>query len=397
MKYWARLLHRILEAEIMSTKQKSKGLLVCCVFVCLAGLVRITPARGEASVLSRVQTIEDRELGELIRVALENLPETKRLAVWRPGTEAYNKAKEVEAIARLKTVRVVTEAYVQIKLLDSQIEQSDAKLGSSNLPGALARELMLAKAELESQRATKLAELREIMHIIPRHALGRKPVKDLNGWLRLDVMGDSVLVFTCAKPFTEVEHKMRHVFVKLMAAKEAMSYAVSFVTDRAHHPVRVDILKRSIGAKFSEELEKELIRTIKRAKLELDAEVHLSDSGRSGMVITEYYYALRGKMGYSLEKRQQRAAGVADRPGRVIATESHVKRPLDAKEFDKYIRGLLVGEPSRLPVKFVIKYDEQSKDLASQAEGTIRDIVKKHSVDKLVEVAQKQMDPDETK
>ncbi|MGD8500229.1 MAG: hypothetical protein PVJ86_06250 [Phycisphaerales bacterium] len=380
----------------MSTKQKSKGLLVCCVFVCLAGLVGITPARGEASVLSRVRTIEDRELGELIRVALENLPETKRLAVWRPGTEAYNKAKEVEEIARLKTVRAVTEAYVQIKLLDSQIKQSDAKVGSSNLPEALARELVLARADLESQRATKLAELREIMHIVPRHALGRKPVKDLNGWLRLDIIGDSVLAFTCAKPFTEVEHKMRHVFVKLMTAKEAMSYAVSFVTDLAHHPVRVDILKRSIGAKFSEELEKELIRTIKRAKLELDAEVHLTESSRSGGVQHEYYFALRGKLGSRLERKQQQVVG-SDGHTQVVDTEFHVRSPMSADQFDKDVRAWLVGKPERLPLKFRVKYDGQSKDLASQAEGIIRDIAKQLGVDKLVDVAQEQMDPDETK
>ena len=381
----------------MSTKLRNKGLLVCCAFVCLAGFMGTATAKEQTSVLSRVQTIDDPELGELIRVALENLPETKRLRQANPRAKNYPQTKSDEETAKHHTVRLVTEAYVHIKLLDSQIEQSTGKLGSSNLPEALARQLFLAKVELESQRATKLAELREIMRIIPRHALGRKPVKDLKDWLRLDVVGDSVLVFARSKPFTDDEDRMYDVFVKLMSAKEAMSYAVSFVTHRAHHPVRVDIMRNRDGIKFSEQLQKELIRTVKRAKLELDAEVHLSELVYSGNVRNEYGYALRGKLGYRLEKKQQRAASVAGRPGRVVAIESRVRSPMDAEEFDRYIRVVLVGGPGRLPLKFVIRYDEQSKDLASQAEGTIRDVAKKHGVDKLVEVALEQIDPDEKK
>ena len=63
MKYLARLLHRILEAKIMSTERKSKSLLVCCVFLFLAGFVNTSTCKGQASVLSRVKTIDDPELG----------------------------------------------------------------------------------------------------------------------------------------------------------------------------------------------------------------------------------------------------------------------------------------------------------------------------------------------
>jgi hypothetical protein len=374
----------------MSTKQKSKVLLVCCVFVCLAGLVGITPAKGQASVLSRVQTIDDPELGELIRVALQNLPETKRLRQMGRHVEGYQQAKEAEETAKHRTVRLVTEAYVHIKLLDSQIEQSDAKLASSNLPAALTRELVLAKAELVSQRATKLAELREVMHIIPRHPLGRKPVKDLNGWLTFDIVGDSVLVLTGAKPFTNEERPYRYVFVKLMSRKEAMKYALDYVSNSDYHPVRVDVMRNSAGVKFSEELQNELISTVKRANLELEAEVHLSEGvhGSHGRNI----YALMGKLGTRYMKRRVPAA----RPPRTELIRE-IDRPMDAEEFERYVRRELVEEPEHLPMKFLIRYDEQSKDLALQAEGTIRDIAKKHGVDKLVEVAQEQMDPEEVK
>jgi len=243
----------------MDSKQKSKSICVACAILFLSGLANAAGSKGHATMLSSVKTIDDPELGEIVRVALENLPETKRLRQMNPYGKDYEQAKAAEATARLRTVRLVTETYMHIKLLDSQIEQSEAKLASSNLPESLARELVLAKAELEYQRATKLAELREVMNIVPRHALGRKPVKELNGWLTLDVIGDSVLVFTCAKPFYEVEHRRHHVFVKLMSEQEAMKYASDYVLNRDHHPVRVDIMRNRGGIEFSEELEKELI------------------------------------------------------------------------------------------------------------------------------------------
>ena len=122
----------------MNTKQKSKSLIICCTFLLCAGLTDISAVRGELSVLSRVRTVDDPELGELIRVALENLPETKRLRQMHPYEEGYRQAEEAEETAKHRTVRLVTEAYVQIKLLDSQIEQSDEKLKSSGQPDRIA-------------------------------------------------------------------------------------------------------------------------------------------------------------------------------------------------------------------------------------------------------------------
>ncbi len=67
----------------MSIRLTNKGVLVCCAFVCLAGLMGTTTAKGQTSILSRVQTINDPELGELIRVALENL------RCWRQPEERH--------------------------------------------------------------------------------------------------------------------------------------------------------------------------------------------------------------------------------------------------------------------------------------------------------------------
>ncbi len=378
----------------MNTKQKSKSPFIVFAILLLTGSADASAVKGQGTVLSRVQTIDDPELGELVRVALENLPETKRLRQIRTGGKEYEEAKATEATARLRTVRLVTEAYMHIKLLDSQIEQSEAKLAASNLPDALTRELILAKAELEYQRATKLAELREIMNIIPRHALGRKPVKDLNGWLRLDVIGDSVLVFERPKPFSDDENRMRDLFVKLMPRNEATKYAVDYMLKNDHRPVRVDIGRNVDGVTLSEELEEELIRVVKREKLELEAEVHLSESFHGGYAgYRSEYYAMMDKLGRSILKRPRRISE-SGQPTKVV-TELEIRYPLDLEEFDEDVRDRLVGRPERLPVKFSITYDEQTKDLASKAEGIIRDVARKHGVDKLVEVTRQQYVPDE--
>lgn len=373
----------------MSTKLRNKGLLICCALVSLAGLVGTAAAKGQASMLSRVRTIEDPELGALIRVALENLPETKRLRQIGRGEKDYQQLKQAEETAKHHTVRLVTEAYVHIKLLDSQIEQSDARLGSSNLPEALARELVLAKAELESQRATKLAELREIMHIIPIHALGRRPVKDLGGWLELDVVGDSVLVFTRSKPFAEAERLNRHDFVKLMSREEATKYALDYVLNRNHWPVRVDIQRNVAGVKFSEELQREIIHAVRSAKLELDAEVHLSEDVPRGSRLNSLYL-VKGRIGGYISRSSRPYAGKR-------TTARKLAQLVDPEDFDRYFRAVLVGGPARLPVKFNIEYDLESKDLASQTVKAIEDAAKKLGVERFVETVRKQVDFGEVK
>jgi hypothetical protein len=376
----------------MNNQHKSKNLFAVCAILFLAGLANASTGKGQTTMLSRVRTIDDPELGELVRVALENLPETRRRRQMNPYGKDYEQAKAAEATARLRTVRLVTETYMHIKLLDSQIEQSEAKLASSNLPESLARELVLAKTELEYQRATKLAELREVMNIVPRHALGRKPVKELNGWLTLDVIGDSVLVFTCVKPFYEVEHRRHHVLVKSMSEQEAMKYALDYVLNRDHHPVRVDIMRNRDGIEFSEELERELIRTIKHTQIELHAEVHLSEDLQ--FPHGDGIYVLKGKMGFRLERKAQYS--VVDGRRRRTGTEPNVRQPMPAEEFEKSIRRQLVGGPGHLPMKYTINHDRESKNLASQAEETIRDIAKKHGVEKLVEITMEEIDSEET-
>ena len=106
------------------------------------------------SILDRVQKVEDPELGELIRVAVENLK------------ARYHTDEEMVG----KKIKEVTQSYAQIRLLDQQIAEvtRKAKLVEETGPGELRYELLLAKTELESKRMTEIANLREMMFIIPK-------------------------------------------------------------------------------------------------------------------------------------------------------------------------------------------------------------------------------------
>jgi len=372
----------------MSAKLKNRSWLVWCVLFFAVGCAGTAIGREQASVLSRVQTVDDVELGELIRVALENLPESKRLAKLNPYTNDYEEQREAVESAKLKTVRLVTEAYAAIKLLDSQIDQIDAKINSPGMPETLMRELLLAKAELQSNLETKLAELREVMGIIPRHALGRKPVKELNGWLKLDVIGDRVCIFDCSKPFQEYSETMRHTFVKLLSGEEALNYAVNFVRKRDNLPVRVDILRNVDGIELSKLLHNQIIDAVKKANLAMEAEVHLDEEIRRSTGMGQLFL-LQSRIGTSLRTIQVLISGKRQ-------AVKEIRDEIDANDIDSYVRDQLITRPGQLPSSFQIGYDQESKDVALRVVNTIQEAVKQLGLEKFVGIVQVQISPGET-
>jgi hypothetical protein len=370
----------------MSTRLKRKSIFVCSAFVLLTGLSGAAIGKEQASVLSRVQTVDDRELGELIRVALENHPKSKHLAKIHPNSKDYEEQKEAVETAKLETIRLVTEAYAAIKLIDSQIEQTDAKLHSPGQPESLLRELILAKAELEFEREIQLAKLREVMRIIPKHVLGRKPVNQLNGWLKLDVIGDHVCVFNCSKPFQEYAYQMRHHFVKLEFGVKTIAYAEDFMVKKDHQPVRIDISRNVEGIKLSKELHKKLINTIKVLNLEMEAEVHLDEEIR-GEPRMSGLFVEQGKIGTGHRSRNYRGKRIRE-----------LSSLIDPNDLDSdYFRAWLIGRPGQLPQKIHIEFDEESKDLALRAVKVIEETEKKLGIEKFVEIIQKQKSPAESK
>ncbi len=180
----------------MNSKFKKVWLLAVCMCLMSGPLAIAADSEKQGSILGRLQAINDDELGQLIRIALANLPETKALMnppYRKDQTERQElmfELRKAEETAKSKAIRRVTEVYSQIKLLDIQIEHTEQKIISLKKNSAIQIELILARAELDSKRTTKLAELREIMNILPKHAFGRKPTTALNSWFKLDVIDD---------------------------------------------------------------------------------------------------------------------------------------------------------------------------------------------------------------
>jgi len=133
------------------------------------------------SVLDRVQNVDEPELAELIRIAIKN----------------HN---DIDQKKTMEITRKVTLSYVQVKLLDQQIAEVSRKIKAEMKPEEMRYELLMAKTELESKLTTELANLREIMGIIPRHPFEKQPQNSLNTWLHLHVLEQGVNVLDSVQP-----------------------------------------------------------------------------------------------------------------------------------------------------------------------------------------------------
>ena len=356
----------------MNVKLPKNLIIFCFIFFIVAGLSVKVSAQEENSILNRIQTIEDPELGELISIALENFnsPELEELKIYESSNLInfeYTKLKNLVQTQKLQIVRKVTEAYSEIKLLDSQIEQIEKRLYFSKSLETLASELFLAKTELETKLTNKLAELRETMNIIPIHPFGRRPVEQINAWIKLEVIGEQVVVFNCSKPFNNNYYLMEHNFIKLMSHNEAFDYITNNLKTL---PVRIDILRNIEGIKLSEELNKQIIDFIKDKNLEMQAEVYLNQirtqQFATGLLIQD------GKVGTSITGASK--------------TTKVLSGLLDPNQVDDYIHRYSIGLPERLPQVFNLRYDEESKDLALDIEKNINNFAQKNGIEKLITV-----------
>ncbi len=370
-------------------KKQLKAIIVCV--ICTSVLFTASAIAKEPGVLERVKTVDDRELGELIRIAIDNLIETKelkraserRLSQSGMTREIYAELKNerdklklelrgAEEIARAKVIRGVTETYAQIKLLDTQIEQTRIKMDSLSRSDAVYMELMLAVAELEAKRSTQLAQLRQVMNIVPKYAFGHKAANTLNGWLILDVIGDQVYTFKALRPFKESDTivgnpRYRRIsntkIIKEMSQKEAVGYIKKYIKDKNKHPYRIDITRTTAGKKLSEELYDDIVRTIKAEKLELESVVYLHgnihDMSHSASYFRKGKICFRPNSKYSFSGSEQ-------------------------EYIDEYVSQL--KDPKSLPLKHTLEFDEESEELANRVSDAILLKAKEFKVEKLVEV-----------
>jgi hypothetical protein len=366
----------------MEATLRKQSLCLACAGLLFA-LSAVAGAEAVPSVLSRVQRVDDPDLGDLIRVAME-----------RPG----------QAEDRLRTVRVVTESYAQIKLLDQQIEQLEARIASIRGPVEVLQELRLAKIELESRRIIELAKLREAMGVIPQHALGRKSLQDLKTWLALDVLGDRVYVLEHKQPFSGRSDERSYIPIGLWPEQQVYDYVARRLVRKDGLPIRIDIARTSDGVVLSQSLERGVIESIKGAGLLMDAEVHLDDVARQGH--QEYRIILKqpcapeplgdgyGEYGYGeMMMDQMYEMEYQHMMGFMWGGGEERDDLTDANAIRQYVRDVLTG-PGRLPARFIIEHDPANEDLAGEAVGAATDVAADLGLADFVQVTRTLIVPD---
>lgn len=369
----------------MNSKFKKVWLLAVCMCLILGPLAIAVDSEKQGSVLDRVHTIDDHELGQLIRIALANLPETKTLMNppykqrrTREESEKYMfDLQKAEETAKSKAIRGVTEVYSQIKLLDTQIEQTEQKIISLTKNSAIRIELILARAELDARRTAKLAELREIMNIVPKHAFGRKPVTTLNSWFKLDVIDDYVYILKCLKPYSsdtygQREYPRKTDPVKCMSEEDAIRYVHELIKKQDQLPLRVDISRNIAGSKLSKQIRERIIKMVKNENMQLEVEVYLEEKVMSGVHKRDWFL----------------------KDGKIYDDLNSLKsnEPIDKRYFEYYISSYLKKAGS-LPVKYKIEYDAEGKDLAFRANEVLKETAKKYGIIQFVEIELREFDP----
>ena len=311
---------------------------------------------GTASIVNRVQREDDAELKELIGIAVTN-------------------RKNVSEQERFEIVRMVTQSYAQIKLLDQQIEQIARKAESAAGPAEMRYELLLAKAELESKRMTELAHLREVMGVIPRFPFESQPVRTLNAWVTLRVIDGRVLVHDALRPLEEYWAMTRHKVIGLLSEKETLDYLGGRLKDKDSLPIRVHIYHKAETYSASVRLRDAIFALAREANAEMQTDVYLElitfeGSGESPFFLRE------GKIRTLFPAAVQRPDG-----GRRLLTTGLV----DPNDVEQAILWHLTT-PKGGPVQFRIEYDEASAKLAKKVADTAKAAAKRLGLTEIVEV-----------
>ncbi len=321
--------------------------------LCIALILIIAPlavAQSQPSVLSRLQTVEDPDLGELIRVAIDN----------------YRRFHSGNPIEELDIVRAVTESYAGIKLLDQQIEQTERRIDQV-ASVEVQQELMLAKAELESKRTMELANLRQIMSIMPAHAFGRRLVDRLKTWLVLDVLDDeTIVVYAGLQPFHE--GRTRHSVVGVMSPAKMLEYVRKQLGKADRLPIRIDIQRTVAGIDQSNRMKTQVIDLARRASREMQAEVHLDDS-----------VWRRGGFELSILKDQ------VGSERRVLSGLPYLADVIEPNDIRQHIEQLL-SEPLHLPTTFELEYDPASKDTVDRVVQTVKETAQRLGMATLLDI-----------
>jgi hypothetical protein len=315
------------------------------------------------SVLDRVQKVDDPELGELIRVALEN----------RKGTNADE---------NLEIMRKVTQSYAEIKLLDQQIKQVARRIASDVGPADIRHELTLAQGELESKLMAELANLREIMGIIPRHAFEEQPLKSLNMWLKLNVIDERVHLLDALKPFLQYWAEWRFKSAGLLSERQTLAYIHERLVNRRNLPVRIDIYYSPSTKTTAEDLYGKIISLARETDSQMEVELRMELSTWVGSGISPFFL------------REGRITTLYPAP---VWRPDNGPNPLvtgtvNPNDLQQHILWRLLM-PKNLPLTFRIEYDEASALTAKQVAETIRAVATRMGVANVVGIDEALVEP----
>jgi hypothetical protein len=323
--------------------------------LCLS-LAAIAIAQSKTpSVLDRVQRVDDPELGELIRAAME-------------GREDLGQREKLEVI------RKVTQSYAQIRLLDRQIEEVSRKMELATGPAEMRYELLMARTELESKLMTEMTNLREVMGVVPRYPFDKQPVEGLHTSLRLNPIDeDRVYVLDTENPSIEYWAMTRFKFLGLMSQSDVLSLIRGRLSDPNNLPIRVDILWRN---KAGEELRDRTIALIREMGAEMQADVRLAANPFIGSGEAPFFLR-RGEITTFYPAPVQRPDGP---PG-----ESLINGLVAPADIEQHILWRITFQWN-VPLTFRIEYDKASSDLARRIADQVATITKRLGVNELVDV-----------
>jgi hypothetical protein len=347
----------------MRTEQIKKLLCVLCLSLSMV-LTSAAMAQTETpSILDRVQKVEDPELAELIRVALE-------------------KRRDISQEATFEFIRKITQGYVQIKLLDLQIQEVSRKADSQTGPAEMRYELLLAKAELESKLATEMANLRELMGIVPKLPFAEQPIETLNAWISLQPIDGRVYVLEGQKPFAEYWIYRRWKSVGLLSEKETLDYIRGRLNDKESLPVRFRINYKPETKGMAEYLRSKIMTMAKETHSQMDTEARMEPITFAGSG-TSTFFLRQGKITTFHPHDVQRPDG-GSKP-----LSSGLVNPND---LEQHVLWRLL-KPGNVPLTFRIEYDEASALLAKMVADTAKDVIKRLGITELVKIESVLVEP----
>jgi hypothetical protein len=311
--------------------------------------------------------VEDPELGDLIRLAVENLN-----AEYVPDSDMLH-----------EKIRKVTQSYSQIKLLDLQIEQIAQKAEAAKGPAEMRYELLLAKAELESKRTTELANLREMVGIIPRLPLAVQPIQTLNTYISIQMIGERLYVLDCQKPLTDYWVVQRWKLTGWMSEKETLDNLRKRFKDQSNLPMRIHIYYEPDTDVAARDLRNRIISVAKDTNSQMDTEVRLEEITFVGSGNSTFYLRQSKITTFYTHDAMKRPDG---------GPEPLATGMVDPKDLEQHILWRLT-KPKNVPLTFRIEHDRASTSLARQVADKARAVVKRLGIGELTDVEMVRVEP----